>query len=168
MQPGPEWGLNHVEDNMKNTMKTLMAGLVALIGLTVSTQAAELPQLLSLSLFDNTLSNETVTATSIIPIEAQAGKIMVVQSVASAEDASGTVSNLTFTFKASLDGVNWAALTPKATAVLNLNGTNSVVDVEPVATNVVARYVGLASIATDATNLVTVSSLKLTWLDVQQ
>ena len=115
--------------------------------------------LFELAVADNTLSNETVTATSpvglLVPLDYDDACLTATLSCADA----GT-SNTVFTVVGSNDGRNWDIATALGTVTVANSGTSTVTG-HGVITNVGTLYMGLYSIATTQTNLVTVDSVKV-------
>jgi hypothetical protein len=145
--------------------KTLLT-LTCLLAFAAQALSADLPKLESVALFSSTVTNATYTTTGIVPIPAQHGKVLVAQMATSGASATN-VQTAIIKLKASLDGVNWVAITDYGSITNTLSGTGVVDTITAVCTNVLARYIGVSTVQSASVEPVTFHRLKLTWLDNQ-
>lgn len=136
---------------------------IAAVALTPSTQAQTVdvsyvqPGLRTLLLFTNSVSNATVTATTRTKLNVPPHAIPAIQTTYFA--ANPGTSNLVIGFSSSLDGVNWG--TTRTYVTNALSGTNVLVTVNILGTNLPARFIAIDSIGTTQTNLVTLTNASL-------
>lgn len=138
-------------------MKTIFAGLILAASLVLSA-AQTLPTVVNTPLFTNAIpSASSSTAPSHIPIDLVPKTIFALQIEAQAANA-GT-SNVTVSVNTSLDSAKWTTTAPY-TGTFALNGTNVVVVIVPIGTNLLGVVASVDKFATTQTNAVTLLSMK--------